>query len=80
MALYTLANPKKGDAYPVGTVLTLALNGAGEPAQSVEWYYDGAKVSDSTITLSAAGSHTLKAVLKYSDGSTEEIEQAIQVQ
>ncbi len=79
MAFYTVANPRKGNAYPVGTVLALTLDGGGEPARSVEWYYDGIKVSDSTITLSAAGSHTLKAVLKYADGSTEEIEQGIEV-
>ena len=79
MAFYTVANPRKGNSYPVGTVLSLSLDGGGEPARSVEWYYDGAKVSDSTITLSAAGSHTLKAVLKYADGSTEEIEQGIEV-
>ena len=79
MAFYTVANPRKGNSYPVGTVLSLSLDGGGEPARSVEWYYDGAKVSDSTITLSAAGSHTLKAVLNYADGSTEEIEQGIEV-
>lgn len=79
MAFYTVANPRKGNAYPVGTVLALTLDGGGEPARSVEWYYDGTKVSDSTITLSAAGSHILKAVLKYADGSTEEIEQGIEV-
>ena len=79
MAFYTLANPKKGNAYTAGTVLNLALDGVGEPVQGVEWFFDGAKVSDNTITLSAVGSHTLKAVLKYTDGSTEEIEQGIEV-
>lgn len=80
MAFHTLANPRKGGAYPVGTKLGLTLNGLGEPPQKVSWFFDGSPVAEESITLSAAGSHTLKAVLKYSDGSTEEIEQAIQVQ
>ena len=79
MAFYTLSNPRKGNAYPAGSVLSLALDGIGEPVQSVEWFFDGARISDNTVTLSAAGSHTLKAVLKYTDGSTEEIEQGIEV-
>ena len=64
----------------MGTKLGLALNGLGEPPQKVSWFFDGSPVAEESITLSAAGTHSLKAVLEYADGSTEEIEQAIQVQ
>lgn len=77
-----ISNPGKGSAYAVGTVFKLGFDNptAGSEATSTEWYYDGAAVSGSSVTLSTAGQHIIKAVLHYEDGSTEEIEQTISVQ
>jgi M6 family metalloprotease-like protein len=81
MALRTISNPGNGNAYSLGSVLPLSLAGSsGETPASVEWLFDGAPVSGTSVTLSTSGLHRLKAVLKYEDGSTEEIEQAVMVQ
>lgn len=80
MAFHTIPNPRKGEAYPAGTVLELSLDDVGEPPQKVSWFFDGSPIPGESLSLSATGIHILKAVLEYADGSTEEIEQTIQVQ
>ena len=82
VGLRNILNPGNGQPYPVGTVFELSLegNGLGEMPTSISWTIDGTPVSGSSVTLSTAGKHTVKAVLTYSDGSTEDIEQVVQVQ
>lgn len=75
-----ISNPGNG-TYALGSEFSLAFinPSAGEKAESVAWYYDGAPVSGASVTLSAAGKHKVKAIVSYSDGSTEEIVQEIEV-
>lgn len=82
VGIFNIANPGNGKAFELGTELHLSLEGAGfgDFPKSTVWYFDGAPLGSSSVTLSAAGKHTVKAVLSYSDGSTEEIEQVILVQ
>jgi len=81
MSLRWIPNPNKGNDYPTGTLLELKLGGSGigEEPSATEWYLDGNRLSGDTVELTAAGKHSLKAVLTYPDGSTEEIEQIIRV-
>jgi len=80
MALRWIPNSGDGE-YENGTVLDLKLGGTdlGETPSEVEWYYDGSRVSGDTLALTTTGKHSLKAVLIYPDGSSEEIEQIIRV-
>ena len=81
VGIFNIANPGNGKAFELGTELHLSLEGAGfgDFPKSTVWYFDGAPLGSSSVTLSAAGKHTVKAVLSFSDGSTEEIEQVILV-
>lgn len=64
-----------GSTFP----LTFVDDSVGGTPTSVAWYYDGQPVSGEAITLSASGTHTVKAVVTYPDGNIEEIEQVIEV-
>ena len=64
-----------GSTFP----LTFVDGSVGGTPTSVAWYYDGQPVSGEAITLSASGTHTVKAVVTYPDGNIEEIEQVIEV-
>ena len=81
MSLRWIPNPNESNGYPVGTILDLKLqgNGGGEQPSSTQWYYDGTRLSGDTLALTTTGKHSLKAVLIYPDGSSEEIEQIILV-
>ena len=61
------------------TGTTFVDGSVGGTPTSVAWYYDGQPVSGEAITLSASGTHTVKAVVTYPDGNIEEIEQVIEV-
>lgn len=81
LGIKLISNPGEGK-YAVGSTFTLGFSnpGVGDTPESTSWYFDGSPVSGSSVTLSTAGKHVIKAVLSYSDGSTEEIVQEIEVQ
>ena len=77
-----ISNPSGGAAYALGSSFNLTFDNpqAGDEPAGIVWYYDGAAVSGSSITLSEAGYHTIRAVISYSDGGSETIEQQVLVQ
>lgn len=75
--ILTILSPKK--SYSAGDSFTLSLSNVGLNPESVDWYFDGAVQSGSSVTLTA-GKHTVKAVAHLAGGETQEIIQVIQVQ
>lgn len=77
-----ISNPSEGSVYQLGASFILAFDNpsTGETAENIIWYYDGNAVTGSSITLSEAGYHTIRAVISYSDGGSETIEQQVLVQ
>jgi len=76
----SIKNPKQGLAYSSGYEFELAFeHELTEMPSSVDWYYDGSKQSGSSVKLSGAGDHEIKAVLYWADGSTEELTQIVKV-
>ena len=80
LGVKVISNPGNGKAYKAGSVFNLALENpdAGEAAVNIKWYYDGVQTSEPSVALTA-GTHTIKAVVTYADGSQEDIEQEILV-
>ena len=77
---HCIANPGQGK-YSLGSSFALQLTEAAtRPVQSVSWYYDGAMVSGTSVTLSTAGEHTIEAVAVLQDGKAQTITLEIQVQ
>lgn len=72
-----IMNPGKG-VYSSDTDFELALRESNNPPASVKWYYDGASVDGPSVTLKK-GQHVINAVLKFTDGTTEILEQVIKV-
>lgn len=68
LGINAIADPKNG-AYSSGDKFTFEASLADDPV-SVVWYYDGAKVSASSVNLTA-GSHVVNALLTFADGATE---------
>lgn len=81
MGIKVIANPAGAAGYAAGSVFTPTLLNpdAGGSADRIDWYLDGNPVSGDGFVLSGSGRHTLKAVLIYPDGTSEEIEQVILV-
>ena len=73
----TISNPGAGH-YDAGSSFTLSLTESSRRPVSVEWYFDEEKCQSSTITL-PSGTHTITAVLTFSSGSPETLEQVISV-
>ena len=80
LGIKVISNPGNGKPYTAGTVFNLAFDNpaAGGTAVSTVWYFDG-NVTEETSVVLTAGTHTIKAVVTYADGSEEEIEQVILV-
>lgn len=80
LGIKVISNPGQGEPYSAGTEFTFAFENpfAGGVAASTIWYFDGVQTSDPSVVLTA-GTHTIKAVVIYDDGSEEEIEQVILV-
>lgn len=80
LGIKVISNPGHGESYSAGTEFTFAFENpfAGGVAASTIWYFDGVQTSDPSVVLTA-GTHTIKAVVTYADGSEEEIEQVILV-
>lgn len=80
LGIKVISNPGQGEPYSAGTEITFAFENpfAGGVAASTIWYFDGVQTSDPSVVLTA-GTHTIKAVVIYDDGSEEEIEQVILV-
>ena len=80
LGIKVIFNPGQGEPYSAGTEITFAFENpfAGGVAASTIWYFDGVQTSDPSVVLTA-GTHTIKAVVIYDDGSEEEIEQVILV-
>ncbi|MBR5924721.1 MAG: M6 family metalloprotease domain-containing protein [Bacteroidales bacterium] len=74
-------NRSEDGKYTTGSTfpLTFVDNYIGGIPDSVAWYFDGQPVSGEAITLTTSGQHTVKAVVTYSNGNIEEIEQVIEV-
>ena len=70
-----IANPKAGK-YAAGDSFEFRIVESAMVPDSVDWFYDGAEVKGSTMKVTA-GEHVVKAVLHFSSGRTETIEQII---
>ena len=75
-----IADPGNG-VYTAGSSfkLQIAEGNAGVSVTSVQWSLDGQSVSGDSVTLSA-GSHIIKAVASFSDGSKETLELHLKAQ
>lgn len=51
---------------------------AGSDPQTVTWAFDGTTLAGSAPLTLTAGTHTLTAILRYSDGTTETLELALE--
>ena len=71
----TISNPKSG-IYATGSSFELKMIESSNPPASVAWYFDGNAVNAASVTLTA-GEHAVKAVLTYSNGYVETLEQTI---
>lgn len=79
MGFNYIANPG-GGSYTAGERFNLELvRTEYDVPQSVTWYFDGTQVSASSLTLTA-GSHEVKALLRFADGSTDTLYLNLQVQ
>ena len=76
--VFTILNRKS--KYSVGDNFALSISNIGNTPESVDWYFDDSQQSGSSVELTAAGKHTVKAVVHLSDGSTQEIVQVINVE
>ena len=76
----TIKNPAAGGYYSEGEEFELAFDNpdAGDEPVSTVWYFDGSASTGGHVKLTK-GTHTIKAVVTYADGSEEEIEQVISV-
>ena len=80
LAYHSILNAK--DTYTVGERYTFSLmkNAAPSDPASVNWYFDNTpKDALDRITLTS-GTHTVKAVLSFSNGTQETIVQEIYVE
>ena len=66
------------ESYTVGEELALTIAESKDQPTSVVWYFDNKEQTGNKITLTK-GEHTIKALLKFSDGSQEIIVQEILV-
>ncbi len=75
----TIAMPK--ETWKAGDTFTFQFvsETAGGVPVSTAWYLDDSRQSGSTVKLTS-GKHTIKAIATYSDGSTEEVIQVINVE
>jgi len=65
--------------YNDGTVFPLKLvTGNESTIESVTWYYDDNKTDATSVTL-RSGTHTVKAVLSYYDGTSETLELKLEI-
>lgn len=80
LGIKVISNPGQGEPYSAGTEFTFAFENpfAGGVAASTIWYFDGVQTSDPSVVLTA-GTHTIRAVVTYADGSIEEVVQVIEV-
>ena len=63
-----------------GDVFNFRFDGkSGEDPASTVWYFDNAAQTESSVVLTS-GTHEVKALCTYADGSTEEIVQVISVE
>lgn len=78
LGIKTIANPSRGEPYPLGSIFTLTFEdaAAGNSPLLEKWYFDGKPVSGS-VHLNKAGTHTITVILEYPDGREEELEQQI---
>lgn len=70
-----IANPGQGE-YAAGSSFALELVDSSATPSSVVWYLDDAVVTGDAVTLTA-GEHVIKAVLTFSSGKVETIEQIV---
>ena len=78
MGVPAIADPGHG-SYTTGDVFTLKVDlPTGVEASGIDWQFDG-QPADNQVTLQA-GEHTVKAVVRYSDGTQEIFELLIKVQ
>lgn len=77
MGIPSISDPGQG-SYSVGDVFNLEVSlPAGLTVTDTTWHFDGQPV-DAPVTLQA-GQHTVKATLRYSDGSEEVFELILKV-
>ena len=66
--------------WKAGDVFNFRFDGkSGQDPTSTVWYFDNAAQTESSIVLTS-GTHEVKALCTYADGSTEEIVQVISVE
>lgn len=79
MGFNAIADPENGQ-YAAGSTLPLQLElAAGSEPPSVSWAFDGYALTGTDPLSLQPGHHTLMAVLRYADGSTETLELALDV-
>ena len=77
---YSIQNPGDG-VYAKGGSFALALNDVpSRPYSAVQWYFDGAEVAGASVPLTAAGLHTVEAVITLQDGKSQTITLDLYVQ
>ena len=78
MGFNAIADPGNG-RYAAGSTLLPRLElAAGSDPQTVTWAFDGTTLAGSAPLTLTAGTHTLTAILRYSDGITETLELALE--
>ena len=79
MGFNSIADPGNG-SYTAGSAFALELELAADSApRSVSWFFDGNAVSGSGPVTLPTGTHTVAAILKHPDGSTETLELTLDV-
>ncbi|MCR4569003.1 MAG: M6 family metalloprotease domain-containing protein [Bacteroidales bacterium] len=79
MGIPAIADPGKGN-YTTGDAFQLQMElPEGLSVSSSEWYYDGKEISGAKSVSLTAGTHTVTAVVHYTDGSTETFDLVLNV-
>ena len=77
---YSIQNPGDG-VYAQGGSFALALNDVpSRPYSAVQWYFDGVEAAGESVPLTAAGLHTVEAVITLQDGKTQTVTLELEVE
>ncbi len=76
---YSIKNPGKG-VYALGSSFALDLHAVeGTSYDSVKWYFDGVEVKGTSVPLTAAGRHVIRAEVSLPGGKEHRVTQEIEV-
>ena len=77
LGINLIVSPK--NIYSAGENFTFALTKSIKEITETQWYFDNNLQSEESIVLTS-GEHTIKAVVTYSDGSSDILVQEIMVE